>query len=197
VTLRARDRGNRGAGRACRRGIRQGREDGWGRGGLALHAAAFVVLAAPCMTAGRRSSSRGQMGHDGQLTLRTYGHVIEELEDGRVPAEDTIRAARAGRSVIGVSRRPTSCAGCRPPLRACSARWRACWVRADAILNRARKAIHHHARERKPHGCSARARAPASWSGCAGHRRLWARSRATSDQNSSGPRGGRALRVSR
>jgi integrase len=32
-----------------------------------------------------------QMGHDAKLTLGTYGHVIEELEDApRVPAEDAI-----------------------------------------------------------------------------------------------------------
>ena len=37
-----------------------------------------------------------QMGHDAKLTLGTYGHVIDELEDApRVPAEDAIRAARS------------------------------------------------------------------------------------------------------
>jgi len=37
-----------------------------------------------------------QMGHDAKLTLGTYGHEIEELEDApRVPAEDAIRAARS------------------------------------------------------------------------------------------------------
>jgi integrase len=36
-----------------------------------------------------------QLGHDAKLTLSTYGHVIDELEDApRVPAEETIRAAR-------------------------------------------------------------------------------------------------------
>jgi integrase len=48
-----------------------------------------------------------QMGHDAKLTLSTYGHVIDELEDApRVPAEDAIRAARNGSCVTGVSRRP-------------------------------------------------------------------------------------------
>jgi integrase len=36
-----------------------------------------------------------QLGHRADLTMRTYGHVIEELEDAPgVPAEDAIRAAR-------------------------------------------------------------------------------------------------------
>ena len=35
-----------------------------------------------------------QLGHDAKLTLSTYGHVIDELEDApRMPAEDAIRAA--------------------------------------------------------------------------------------------------------
>ena len=47
-----------------------------------------------------------QMGHDAKLTLGTYGHVIDELEDApRVPAEDAIRAARRSSCVTGVSRR--------------------------------------------------------------------------------------------
>ena len=38
-----------------------------------------------------------QLGHGAQLTLRTYGHVIDELEGSpRVSAEDAIRAAREG-----------------------------------------------------------------------------------------------------
>jgi integrase len=46
-----------------------------------------------------------QMGHDAKLTLSTYGHVVEELEDApRVPAEDAIRAARQIPCVSGVSR---------------------------------------------------------------------------------------------
>jgi integrase len=46
-----------------------------------------------------------QMGHDAKLTLSTYGHVIDELEDApRVPAEDAIRAARSNSCVTGVSR---------------------------------------------------------------------------------------------
>ena len=37
-----------------------------------------------------------QLGHSAQLTMRTYGHVIEELEDQpRISAEDAIVAARA------------------------------------------------------------------------------------------------------
>ena len=36
-----------------------------------------------------------QLGHDATLTLKTYGHVIDELEDQpQIPAEDAIRAAR-------------------------------------------------------------------------------------------------------
>ena len=46
-----------------------------------------------------------QMGHDAQLTLSTYGHVIEELEDApRAAAEDAIRQARSSRCVTDVSR---------------------------------------------------------------------------------------------
>jgi len=37
-----------------------------------------------------------QLGHSPTLTLKTYGHVIDELEDApRISAEDAIRAARA------------------------------------------------------------------------------------------------------
>jgi integrase len=36
-----------------------------------------------------------QLGHDARLTLGTYGHVIDELDDApRVSAEDAIQAAR-------------------------------------------------------------------------------------------------------
>ena len=36
-----------------------------------------------------------QLGHDAALTLGTYGHVIDELDDApRIGAEDAIRAAR-------------------------------------------------------------------------------------------------------
>jgi integrase len=46
-----------------------------------------------------------QLGHDARLTLSTYGHVIDELDDSpQIPAEDAIRAARAGSCVTGVSR---------------------------------------------------------------------------------------------
>jgi integrase len=37
-----------------------------------------------------------QLGHSAALTMRTYGHVIEELDDApRITAEDAIRDARA------------------------------------------------------------------------------------------------------
>jgi hypothetical protein len=36
-----------------------------------------------------------QLGHSAQLTMRTYGHVIEELDDApRISAEDAIARAR-------------------------------------------------------------------------------------------------------
>ena len=45
-----------------------------------------------------------QLGHDAKLTLSTYGHVIDELEDApNVPAEDAIRAARRAACVTGAS----------------------------------------------------------------------------------------------
>jgi integrase len=45
-----------------------------------------------------------QLGHAAGLTLSTYGHVIDELDDSpQIPAEDAIRAARSGRCVTGVS----------------------------------------------------------------------------------------------
>lgn len=45
-----------------------------------------------------------QLGHDARLTLSTYGHVIDELDETpRVSAEDAIRAARSGSCVPGVS----------------------------------------------------------------------------------------------
>ena len=37
-----------------------------------------------------------QMGHGADLTMRTYGHVIDELEEApNLSAEAAIRAARA------------------------------------------------------------------------------------------------------
>ncbi|MCP9490367.1 MAG: site-specific integrase [Solirubrobacteraceae bacterium MAG38_C4-C5] len=40
-----------------------------------------------------------QLGHGAALTMGTYGHVIDELEDApNLPAEDAIRAAREGRN---------------------------------------------------------------------------------------------------
>jgi len=50
-----------------------------------------------------------QLGHDAKLTLSTYGHVIDELEDApRVPAEEAIWAARRGPCVSGVSEEEAS-----------------------------------------------------------------------------------------
>jgi integrase len=50
-----------------------------------------------------------QLGHDARLTLSTYGHVIDELEDAPlVSAEDAIRAARNGSCARGVSERSES-----------------------------------------------------------------------------------------
>jgi integrase len=41
-----------------------------------------------------------QLGHGAALTMRTYGHVIDELEDApRIGAEDAILAARRGGDV--------------------------------------------------------------------------------------------------
>jgi integrase len=45
-----------------------------------------------------------QFGHDARLTLSTYGHVIDELDDSpQIPADDAIRAARPDSCVTGVS----------------------------------------------------------------------------------------------
>jgi hypothetical protein len=48
-----------------------------------------------------------QLGHDARLTLSTYGHVIDELDDSpQIPAEDAIRAAaRARVSPVGHERK--------------------------------------------------------------------------------------------
>jgi integrase len=41
-----------------------------------------------------------QLGHGADLTMRTYGHVIDELEDApKISAEDAIMAARRGSTV--------------------------------------------------------------------------------------------------
>jgi hypothetical protein len=41
-----------------------------------------------------------QLGHSAALTMRTYGHVIEELDDApRITAEDAIHSARRGNNV--------------------------------------------------------------------------------------------------
>jgi hypothetical protein len=46
-----------------------------------------------------------QLGHDAQMTLSTYGHVIDELDEApRMPAEQAIREARSGACVNGVPR---------------------------------------------------------------------------------------------
>ena len=38
-----------------------------------------------------------QLADDARLTLSTYGHVLDELDDSpQIPAEDAIRAARTG-----------------------------------------------------------------------------------------------------
>ena len=43
-----------------------------------------------------------QLGHAAGLTLSTYGHVIDELDDSpQIPAEDAIRAAHGGSCVTG------------------------------------------------------------------------------------------------
>jgi integrase len=50
-----------------------------------------------------------QLGHDARLTLGTYGHVIDELDDApRVSAEDAIEAARRAACVSGVSSPPAA-----------------------------------------------------------------------------------------
>jgi hypothetical protein len=42
-----------------------------------------------------------QLGHGAELTMRTYGHVIDELEDApRLPAEEAIRAVRERGGVV-------------------------------------------------------------------------------------------------
>ena len=44
-----------------------------------------------------------QLGHDARLTLTTYGHVIDELDDApRLAAEDAIRKARENSCARGV-----------------------------------------------------------------------------------------------
>jgi len=55
----------------------------------------------------------GQLGHDPRLTLTTYGHVIDELEDSpQLPANDAIARARADlRGVQNVYGEPDSDAG--------------------------------------------------------------------------------------
>ena len=50
-----------------------------------------------------------QLGHDAQMTLSTYGHVIDELDEApRMPAEQAIREARNGACVNGVPREENS-----------------------------------------------------------------------------------------
>lgn len=51
-----------------------------------------------------------QLGHGAQLTMRTYGHVIDELEDApHLAAEDAIRQARERLSVGKVSADEVPC----------------------------------------------------------------------------------------
>ena len=53
-----------------------------------------------------------QLGHDAQLTLSTYGHVIDELDRApRIAAEDAIRAARDTQCVPGVSSEAPAASG--------------------------------------------------------------------------------------
>ena len=48
-----------------------------------------------------------QLGHDARLTLTTYGHVMDELEEQpRLAAEDAIRAARESSCARGVHADP-------------------------------------------------------------------------------------------
>jgi hypothetical protein len=50
-----------------------------------------------------------QLGHDARLTLGTYAHVIDELDDApRIGAEDAIRAARGTRCATGAPSPPDS-----------------------------------------------------------------------------------------
>lgn len=50
-----------------------------------------------------------QLGHDATLTLKTYGHVIDELDDQpQVSAEDAIRAARENAAGDRRASRPTT-----------------------------------------------------------------------------------------
>jgi hypothetical protein len=55
------------------------------------------MTTAPCCGGCRwsRWAIARQLGHGAELTLRTYGYVIEELEDSpQLPAEEAIRQAR-------------------------------------------------------------------------------------------------------
>ncbi len=48
-----------------------------------------------------------QLGHGADLTLKTNGHVIDEIEDApRLPAEDAIRRARETQRAAGVRLSP-------------------------------------------------------------------------------------------
>jgi hypothetical protein len=46
-----------------------------------------------------------QLGHDARLTLSTYGHVIDELDD--VPRIDAETAIAEARVTLGGTERPT------------------------------------------------------------------------------------------
>jgi hypothetical protein len=61
-----------------------------------------------------------QLGHRAELTLRTYGHMIEELEDSpQLPAEEAIKQARETmrlrQDLVRVSARFWRGAARRPP----------------------------------------------------------------------------------
>jgi integrase len=48
-----------------------------------------------------------QLGHGAELTMKTYGHVMEDLEDApRISAEDAVAAARRGKHVGAALGRP-------------------------------------------------------------------------------------------
>ena len=74
-----------------------------------------------------------QLGHGADLTLRTYGHVIEELEDSpQLPAEEAIRRARETRPVTvypfctSRARSGESAAGATPMAASAPSRIRTC-----------------------------------------------------------------------
>jgi integrase len=84
-------------------GVRPGGGEGRRRPCDAVHAAALVRVAAAARGSSVIYVAR-QLAHDARLTLGTYRHVIDELDEvPRIAAEDAIRAARGTRCVSGVS----------------------------------------------------------------------------------------------